>query len=242
MSENQIDGQKGLSITFVALAATFCVCLVSSNIFVPRLWQVGGLPLQLSGAVIIFPISYIINDLLTEVYGYRRAMFVIWLGFLLSAFIAIIGQVIAWLPAPLSPENQEVADSFNRLFHVVPRTMGASLLAFVLGSSINAFVMSRMKIAQQGRGFGWRAIVSTLAGEMTDSLIFYPLAFAGMLPADVILSLICTQVTVKTLYEVLILPVTARLSRWLKRREGLDTFDEGISYNPFTINRQALIQ
>ena len=236
MSENQKEGQQGLSVLFVALAATFCVCLVASNIFVPRLWQVGRLPLQLSGAVIIFPISYIINDLLTEVYGYRRAMAVIWMGFVLSAFIALAGQVIAWLPAPLSPENQDVAESFNRLFHLVPRTTVASLLAFVLGSQINAAVMSRMKVAQQGRGFGWRAIASTVAGELTDSLIFYPLAFAGMLPWQVILSLILTQVSVKTLYEIVILPVTTMLSRKLKQKEGLDTYDYQISYNPFKLN------
>ena len=236
MSENQKEGQQGLSVLFVALAATFCVCLVASNIFVPRLWQVGRLPLQLSGAVIIFPISYIINDLLTEVYGYRRAMAVIWMGFVLSAFIALAGQVIAWLPAPLSPENQDVAESFNRLFHLVPRTTVASLLAFVLGSQINAAVMSRMKVAQQGRGFGWRAIASTIAGELTDSLIFYPLAFAGMLPWQVILSLILTQVSVKTLYEIVILPVTTMLSRKLKQKEGLDTYDYQISYNPFKLN------
>ena len=236
MSENKNAGQPGLSVSFVILATTFCVCLVASNIFVPRLWQVGRLPLQLSGAVVIFPISYIINDLLTEVYGYRRAMLVIWSGFALSAFIAVAGQVIAWLPAPLSPENQAVADSFNSLFRLVPRTTAASLLAFVLGSQINAAVMSRMKVAQRGRGFGWRAIVSTIAGELTDSLIFYPLAFAGMLPLRVILSLVLTQVTVKTLYEVVILPVTTVFSRKLKQKEGLDTYDYDISYNPFKLS------
>ena len=236
MSENRNAGQPGLSVPFVILATTFCVCLVASNIFVPRLWQVGRLPLQLSGAVVIFPISYIINDLLTEVYGYRRAMLVIWMGFALSAFIALAGQLIAWLPSPLSPENQEVADSFNRLFHLVPRTTFASLLAFILGSQINSAVMSRMKVAQRGRGFGWRAIASTIAGELTDSLIFYPLAFAGTLPSRVILSLILTQVTVKTLYEVVILPVTTFLSRKLKQKEALDTYDFDISYNPFKLN------
>lgn len=235
MTEIERSGQKDLSPLFVILATTFCVCLVTSNIFVPRLWQVGKLPLQLSGAVIIFPISYVINDLLTEVYGYRRAMLVIWLGFALSAFVALAGQIVAWLPRPLSPENQEIAESFNRLFGLVPRTMLSSLLAFVFGSQINALVMSRMKVAQKGKGFGWRAILSSIAGELTDSLIFYPLAFAGMLPAKVILSLILTQVSVKVLYEIVILPVTSALSRWLKRKEGLDTYDYSISYNPFKL-------
>ena len=103
-------------MVYVWLAVTFCVCLVTSNLFVPRLWQVGKWPLQLSGAVVIFPISYIINDLLTEVYGYRKAMRVIWMGFILSAFVALAAQLVCWLPAPIYPESQEVADSFNRLF------------------------------------------------------------------------------------------------------------------------------
>lgn len=219
----------------MVLAVVFCVCLVTSNVFVPRLWQVGKLPIQLSGAVIIFPISYIINDLLTEVYGYRRAMLVIWIGFALSAFVALAGEIVTLLPPPLSPENQDVAVAFNRLFGLVPRTVISSLLAFVLGSQVNAFVMSRMKVAQQGRGFGWRAIISSIAGEMSDSLIFYPLAFAGVLPIQAIFSLILTQVTVKTLYEVIILPVTTRLVRKLKEKEGLDTYDINISYNPFKL-------
>ena len=233
MSENNKSGQQGLSITSVWLAVTFCVCLVTSNLFVPRLWQVGKLSLQLSGAVVIFPISYIINDLLTEVYGYRRAMQVIWMGFALSAFVAIAAQLVSWLPAPIYPENQAVAANVNSLFGLIPRTTVASLLAFILGSQMNAWVMSRMKVLQQGKGFGWRAILSTLGGELCDSLVFYPLAFLGVMPLGAIFSIILTQVTVKTLYEVLILPLTGVIARRLKQAEGLDTYDYGISYNPF---------
>ena len=233
MSENNKSGQQGLSITFVWLAVTFCVCLVTSNLFVPRLWQVGKPSLQLSGAVVIFPISYIINDLLTEVYGYRRAMQVIWMGFALSAFVAIAAQLVSWLPAPIYPENQAVAANFNSLFGLIPRTTVASLLAFILGSQMNAWVMSRMKVLQQGKGFGWRAILSTLGGELCDSLVFYPLAFLGVMPLGAIFSIILTQVTVKTLYEVLILPLTGVIARRLKQAEGLDTYDYDISYNPF---------
>ena len=236
MSDSQKKGQKSLSVTFVWLAVAFCVCLVTSNLFVPRLWQVGRLPLQLSGAVVIFPISYIINDLLTEVYGYRKAMLVIWMGFVLSAFVAIAAQLVSWLPDPIYPENREVAASFNRLFGLIPRTTVASLLAFVLGSQMNAWVMSKMKVATKGRGFGWRAILSTVAGELCDSVIFYPLAFAGVMPARAILSIILTQVTVKTIYEVLVLPLTTVIARRLKKTEGIDTFDYDISYNPFRVN------
>lgn len=233
MTENNRAGQQGLSVTFVWLAVAFCVCLVASNLFVPRLWQVGKLSLQLSGAVIIFPLSYIINDVLTEVYGYRKAMLVIWMGLVLSAFVAVAAQLVSWLPAPLYPENQEVAAHFNSLFGLVPRTTIASLLAFIVGSQLNAWVMSRMKVATKGRGFGWRAIVSTLVGETSDSLVFYPLAFLGVMPVEAIFSIILTQVAVKTLYEILILPVTSLIVRRIKVAEGMDTYDYNISYNPF---------
>lgn len=239
MTKSDASGQQGLSITFVWLAVTFCVCLIASNVFVPRLWQVGRLPLQLSGAVIVFPISYIINDLLTEVYGYRRAMHVIWMGFALSAFVALAAQLACWLPDPLYPENREVAASFNRLFGLVPRTTVASLLAFIVGSQINARVMSKMKVATRGRGFGGRAILSTLAGELCDSLVFYPLAFLGVMPLKAILVIVLTQVAVKTLYEILVLPLTTWLAGRLKRAEGIDTYDYDISYHLFTRKPQS---
>lgn len=235
MSENSVSRPGGPSFVYVALASTFCVCLIASNLFVPRLWQVGKLPLQLSGAVIIFPISYVINDLLTEVYGYRRAMRVIWLGFVLSAFVAVAAQIVAWLPAPLSPESQPVADAFNQLFGLVPRTTAASLLAFVIGSYLNALVMSWMKVATKGRGFGWRAIASSLAGEASDSLIFFPAAFWGVLSLPVAVQLAMSQIIAKVLYEIVALPLTSWVVRSVKRAERLDTIDDGVSYNPFRI-------
>ena len=238
MTEKQNPGKDPASFTFVWLAVTFCVCLVVSNLFVPRLWQVGKLPLQLSGAVVIFPISYIINDLLTEVYGYRKAMRVIWMGFILSAFVALAAQLVCWLPRPIYPENRAVADHFNGLFGLVPRTTLASLLAFVLGSQMNALVMSKMKVSTKGRGFGWRAIVSTIVGELCDSVIFYPLAFIGVMPARAIISIILTQVAVKTLYEIIVLPATTAVARKLKKSEGIDTFDYSISYNPFKLSSE----
>ena len=235
MTETKTPEKPRLSVTFVWPAAAFCVCLVASNLFVPRLWRVGSLPLQLSGAVVIFPISYIINDCLTEVYGFRKARLVIWIGFILSAFIALAAQIVTMLPAPLYDESVPVADSFNTLFGLVPRTTFASLVAFICGSQINAWIMSKMKVAMEGRSFWSRAIVSSLGGELADSVIFYPIAFAGTLPFVGILGIIFTQVLVKTLYEVIILPLTTALVKRLKAHEGIDTYDYNISYNPFKI-------
>lgn len=223
------------SATFLWLAATFCVCLIVSNIFVPRTWQLGSLPFQLSGAIVLFPISYIINDLLTEVYGYRKARFVIWMGFILSAFIALMSQLVTMLPDPMTPENKQISDNFNSLFRMVPRSTLASLLAFIVGSSVNAWIMSAMKVATKGKGFGWRAIISTLGGEAVDSLIFFPLALSGILPARVMLNLVITQVVAKTFYEILVLPLTTVIVKKVKQIEGEDTYDEQISYNPFKL-------
>lgn len=224
------------STRFLVMTVVFIVCLITSNIFVPRIWQVGHSSLQLSGAVILFPISYILNDCITEVYGYRKARFVIWLAFVMSAFVAIASALVCLLPEPVDEGSKEVARSFNMLFSMVPRTTVSSLIAFLVGSNVNAFIVSRMKVRSGGKRFGLRAIVSSVGGELLDSCVFYPLAFWGIMSAETILSIIFTQVTVKTLYEVIILPVTSRVVVYLKEKEGVDTFDENISYNPFKLS------
>ncbi len=224
------------STRFLVMTVLFIVCLITSNIFVPRIWQVGHSSLQLSGAVILFPISYILNDCITEVYGYSKARFVIWLAFVMSAFVAVASALVCLLPEPIEPGSKQVASSFNQLFSMVPRTTIASLLAFLIGSNANAFIVSKMKVLTRGRGFGGRAILSSVGGELLDSCIFYPLAFWGMMSAQTILSIIFTQVVVKTAYEIVILPVTTKVVAYLKQKEGVDTYDENISYNPFKLS------
>jgi conserved hypothetical integral membrane protein len=235
MSNNN-NPQRQLSVAFVTLAIAFAVCLIVSNIFVPRTWKVWSLPLQLTGGVVIFPVSYIINDCLTEVYGYRKTRLVIWITFALSFFIALTSQLVTMLPDPMYPESQPVADSFDMLFSMVPRTTLASLMAFICGSTVNAWIMSRMKVATSGKGFGWRAVISSLGGEMVDSLVFFPIVFLGTMPIKGIVTIMLTQVVVKTLYEIVILPVTRCTVKRLKKIDGIDTYDENISYNPFRIN------
>lgn len=224
------------STRFLVMTVLFIVCLITSNIFVPRIWQVGHSSLQLSGAVILFPISYIINDCITEVYGYRKARFVIWLAFLMSAFVAVASALVCLLPEPIETGSKQVASSFNQLFSMVPRTTISSLLAFLIGSNANAFIVSKMKVFTKGKGFGGRAILSSVGGELLDSCVFYPLAFWGMMSAQTILSIIFTQVVVKTAYEIIILPVTTKVVAYLKQKEGVDTYDNNISYNPFKLS------
>lgn len=235
MSKSTNQQRETLSVTYVWMSVAFCVCLVVSNIFIPRLWQVGSLPVQLTGAVLLFPISYILNDCLTEVYGYRKARLTIWIGFAMCLFVSVASFIVTKLPKPLY-EDSYAAESFNSLFGLVPRSMIGSLLAFVAGSTVNALIMSRMKVATKGRGFGWRAIISTIGGEATDSLIFFPIAFGGLLPLGAVINLMLTQVVAKTLYEIIILPVTSWVVRQVKAHEGIDTYDHDISYNPFRVN------
>lgn len=225
------NGNQGLSVTFLWMAVLFNVCLIASNLFASKifmLWDWCVLP----GAVIIFPISYILNDCLCEVYGYRKARLVIWTGFAMNFFFVLVSQLVILLPGAPFWEGQE---AFKLVFGAAPKAAVASLLAFLAGSTANATIMSRMKIADQGRRFGVRAILSSVVGELIDSMIFIPLVFwnAG---AKTVLTMMACQVTTKVLYEIVILPITSAVVKKVKSVEGIDTYDEGISYNPFKIS------
>lgn len=220
------------SPTFLVLAVLFCVCLIVSNLMEIKTVAIG--PVTITAGVVVFPISYIINDCIVEIYGFRRARFVIWLGFAMNLLVTLLLQIGLWLPGDAQWHGQQ---AMQLVFGAVPRIFIASFTAFLCGSMVNAYVMSRMKTASaDGRGFSLRAIVSTLWGESVDSCIFFPIAFAGTLPWGVIITLIITQALLKTLYEILILPVTMRIVRRLRQIEGTDVSDAGISYKWWKIN------
>lgn len=224
--------KSNVSVTFMVLAVTFCVCLIVSNLMEIKTVDLG--PLTITAGVIVFPISYIINDCIVEVYGFSKARLVIWLGFLMNLLVSLLLQVGIWLPGAESWEGQE---SMEVIFGAVPRIFVASFIAFLCGSMVNAYVMSRMKIASGGRNFSFRAILSTVFGEGVDSLIFFPIAFGGILAWSEIAALILTQTVLKTVYEILILPVTMRVVKFLRKREGGDvTDDPGMSYKWWKIN------
>jgi uncharacterized integral membrane protein (TIGR00697 family) len=218
------------STTFLLMAVAFVVCLVSSNLFATKIFSLGW-GVNLPGAVIIFPISYILNDCLTEVWGYRKARLVIWTAFAANLFVVLAGQLVVWLP---SASFWDGGAHFDYMFNMAPRVALASLLAFLAGSTMNALVLSKMKIADNGRRFGVRAILSSVAGELLDSLIFMPIAFFGT-PVKVLATMMLFQVSFKIIYEIVILPVTSYVVRRVKASEGIDVFDEGISYNPFKL-------
>ena len=156
------------------MAVLFTVCLIASNLFATKVFAIGDI--SLPGAVIIFPVSYILNDCFAEVWGYRKARLVIWTAFAMNFFVVVVGQIVVWLP---SAPFWDGGAHFDYMFNMAPRVTLASLLAFLAGSTLNAFVLSKMKVAQKGRGFSWRAIVSSIAGECLDSLVFMPIAFWG---------------------------------------------------------------
>ena len=215
-----------VSVPFMLLGILFNICLVAANLLETKVIQVFGL--TVTAGVIVFPISYIINDCIAEVWGFKKARLIIWSGFLMNFFVVALGMIAVQLPAaPFWHEGEH----FNFVFGMAPRIVAASLSAFLVGSFLNAYVMSKMKIASQGKGFSWRAIASTLVGETGDSLIFFPIAFAGIIPWQELMMMMGIQIALKSLYEVIMLPVTIRVVNLVKRVDGSDVYDRDISYN-----------
>ena len=208
----------------------FCVCLIAANVLETKQIAVGSI--SLTGGLIVFPVSYIINDCVCEVWGYRKARLLIWTGFAMNFFFVALGALCDWIPGASYWTNDA---GFHAIFGLAPRIAVASFIAFLAGSFANAFVMSKMKIASKGRNFSLRAILSTVAGEGLDSVIFFPLALSGVVPAGELPLLMLWQVVLKTAYEIVVLPVTIRVVKVLKRHEGEDVYDEGISYNVLRI-------
>ncbi len=216
---------------FVVLVALFVTCLIAANITAVKLIAVFGL--LLPAAIVIFPISYILGDVLTEVYGYRQARRVIWLGFacnlVVVATIWIGGVLPAW-------EYWGGQAAYERILGLAPRILLASFLAYLVGEFANADVLAKMKIATQGRWLWARTIGSTLVGQGLDSLIFITLAFAGTIPTAALMGLVVTQWLVKSAYEALATPVTYAVVGHLKRSDGLDVYDRDTSFNPLALS------
>ena len=216
---------KQFSLPFVVLAMMFSVFLILANLMEVKVVKIGIL--TATAGLSVFPISYIINDCIVEVYGFAKARFVIWMGFLLNMIFVVFLQVCISLPCDPSWTAQAAVE---QVFGNTPRILLGSFVAFIVGSMVNAQVMSRMKVRDGGKRFSLRAIMSTVFGESADSLIFFPIAFAGMLPLATIVTLVWTQVMLKTLYEIVALPITIRVVKLLKRVEGTDVTDVNVDY------------
>lgn len=218
--------KEKVSVPFMLLGILFNVCLITANLLETKVIQVFGI--TVTAGLLVFPISYIINDCIAEVWGFKKARLIIWTGFAMNFFVVAIAQIAVALPAAPFWEGEE---GFNFVFGMAPRIVAASLAAFLVGSFLNAYVMSKMKLASGGKNFSARAIWSTVVGETADSLIFFPLAFGGVIPMRELLIMMGIQVVLKSMYEVIILPVTVRVVKGIKKIEGTDVYDNDISYN-----------
>ncbi|MBP1663436.1 MAG: hypothetical protein H6Q19_576 [Bacteroidetes bacterium] len=223
--------KKQVSVAFMASGLLFTTCLIVANIVEQKLISIG--PIEATAGLLIFPVSYIVNDIIAEVWGYRKARLIIWYGFLMNFLAVVIFRLSIIVPGS---ENFTHQDAFQLVLGNTERISLASFIAFLIGSFLNAMVMSKMKLLQKGRNFSLRAVASTLVGEGADSLVFFTIAFAGVIPNNDLLMLILTQAGMKTAYEILVLPLTNVIVRWVKRREQEDVFDDGISYNPLKIS------
>jgi hypothetical protein len=219
--------------------AVFVTTLVISNIIAVKLIGLG--PVALPAAVILFPITYIFGDVLTEVYGYGRARLVIWTGFGCNLLAVIAIWIAGVLPpatfwtASAYPSPGGAQQAYQAILGFTPRLLAASFAAYLVGEFLNSFVLAKMKLATQGRWLWTRTIGSTLVGQGADSAIFITAAFAGILPASALGTTILSQWLVKSAYETVATPLTYLVVNALKRAEGVDHFDRGTNFSPIVL-------
>lgn len=231
LTEKQQDSiHERYSSWFVITVALFVTCLITANITAVKLVNLFGFVLP--AGILIFPLSYIIGDVLTEVYGYRQARRVIWLGFFCNFITVLAIWMGLLLPAASFWDGQE---AYERILGYTPRLLLASFLAYLVGEFANSFVLAKMKIATSGRWLWLRTIASTLVGQGLDSLVFITLAFVGTVPLTVLLLTIVSQWLAKSIYEAAVTPLTYAVVNFLKRKEGLDVYDHDTTFNPLLI-------
>jgi len=222
--------QAQYSIWFLLIVMVFITCLITANIIAVKLIDLGGLILP--SGIIIFPISYIVGDILTEVYGFRRARQVIWLGFVCNV-ITVIAIVIAQaLPSAGFWDGQA---AYDRILGYTPRLLLASFVAFLVGEFANSYILSRLKVATKGKWLWLRTITSTIVGQGLDSFIFIFIAFWGTSPQAALISAMVAQWLFKVAYEAAATPLTYVVVNFIKRQEGIDTYDRDISFNPLSL-------
>lgn len=212
------------------ISVFFVAVLLISNIASTKILQLG--PLTLDGGTLLFPLSYIFADILTEVYGFARARRVIWLGFFCAAMMSATLYIVGMLPAAADWGNQ---GAYDLILGQAPRIVAASLLAYLCGEFINSYILAKMKVWTAGKWLAARTIGSTLVGQGVDSTIFILVAFSGLLPSEVLIALIISNYVLKTAIEILFTPATYAIVRYLKRTEHEDHFDRDTNFNPLSL-------
>jgi uncharacterized integral membrane protein (TIGR00697 family) len=219
-----------MSWRFVTCAALFVTCLLTANTIAAKLIVVAGV--VLTAGIVIFPVSYVIGDVLTEVWGFRAARRVIWLGFACNVVMVAAIWVAGEIPqAPFGASQL----AYDEVLGQTPRILAASFAAYLVGELTNAFVLAKLKIATQGRHLWLRTIGSTVVGQAIDSAVFVTLAFAGTMPRSAVAGLVIGQWLVKVAYEAAGTPLVYPVVAWLKAREGVDTYDYDTDFNPIRL-------
>jgi len=212
------------------IMALFVALLLISNIASTKILLLG--PFTFDGGTILFPLTYIFSDILTEVYGYSRARKVIWTGFFCTILMTLVFAAVQFLPAAPGWENQA---AFESILGLAPRIVLASLIAYFVGSFTNDFILAKMKIITKGKYLWSRTIGSTIVGEMLDTSIFCLIAFYGVLPTELLVAVIISNYIFKVGVEVLFTPITYKLVLFLKKKEGIDFYDTKTDFNPFLL-------
>ena len=213
------------------LSVFFVSVLLISNIASTKIVGFGWF--SFDGGTLLFPLSYIFGDILTEVYGYKKSREVIWLGFFSALMMSVIFIIVGKLPPALDWNNQAAYDS---ILGVTPRIVIASLIAYASGSFSNSFILAKMKLWTKGAHLWMRTIGSTIIGELIDSTLFILIAFAGIMSPSILVILIISNYIFKTLIEIVFTPVTYKIINSLKKKEGEDYYDRNTNFNPFKIS------
>ena len=216
------------SKTFIILCILNITCLLISNIITIKTVNILGL--IFTAADVLFPITYILNDVFTEVYGFNKARFVIWASFFSNLLMVIIFQIVIWLPPD---ETFTIQNELQNILGSTPRILLASFLAFLVGNFANSIVLSKIKVKTKGKYLGFRTIISTIIGEGLDTLLFIPIVFVGTLEIKDILMLMLDVYLLKVLIEIILTPLTYKVIDFIKRKENIDTYDNNIKYNFF---------
>ena len=232
----KVEGDAARFRYFPYVMAAFVAILLLSNVIgagkiaTVELPGLGAWPF--GAGILFFPLSYVIGDVLTEVYGFARARRCIWAGFAALLFMAVMSWVVVALPPDPAWTGQQ---AYEAVFGQVPRIVFASIVAFWAGEFVNSVVLAKMKLWTNGKHLWTRTIGSTVAGQGVDSAFFYPLAFVGVLDSQTLLKVMLTQWALKVAWEALLTPVTYAVVGWLKRREGFDVYDEKTEFTPFSV-------
>lgn len=222
-----MENKKQVSQIFMILGAVYVTCLLLSNLIAGKMWAVTG-SITLPAAVILFPITYIFGDIFTEVYGFKKARIIIWLGFACSFFAVAVYLITIGLPHPGFWENQ---DAYQIVMGTTPRVAVASFAGYLFGEFSNSMILSKLKVATKGKNLWLRTILSTLVGEGFDSIIFITISFWGTMDNTQVLKMILFQYLFKVAYEIIFTPLTYAIVSWLKKREGIDVYDYDVKYH-----------